>query len=113
MLNSNLTELTANKLLSDGTKPTLEHGTHHGNGCYYFKVGCFVCIYIDVEFSSAPTNESLFVLPAGYRPPTKMELAVSGGGSYNAKAQCVVGAGGGVSVTSVDKYVQGGGMFIV
>jgi len=98
---------------TDGTKPTLTNGSHYGNGCYYFKIGCFVYLTISAEFSSAPTNLNLFTLPAGYIPIGAVEIAVSGGGTYNAKAQCTVTSGGTVKVTSVDKWVMGSGIFLV
>ena len=101
------------KSLNDYTKPTLINGTHYStSGCIYIKVGCFVYLIISVEFSSAPTNVHLFTLPSGYRPAAAAEIVVSGGGSYNAKAQCRITAGGEVRVTSADKWVIGSGIFV-
>ena len=96
------------------TTPTLTNGSHYGNyGTKYIKIGCFLYIIISAVFDSAPTNALLFTLPTGYRPLGYTEISVSGGGSYNAKAQCSIRPDGNVYVTSVDKWVTGGGMFVV
>lgn len=101
------------KLWSDTIKPTLTNGTHYGDGCHYIKIGCLVYVWIGVAFSSAPTNVPIFTLPEGYRPLGGATIPASGGGSYNAKAQCVIDYQGKVSVTSVDKWVNGSGFFLV
>ena len=97
---------------NNGTKPTLSNGSHYSYGTYYWKRGGLVYLCISAEFSSAPTNALLFTLPTGYRPIGNAEITVSGGGSYNAKAQCRITDGGAVYVTSVDKWVIGSGLFI-
>ena len=101
------------KTWDDFTKPTLINGTHYGaSGCRYIKVGCFIYLIISAEFSSAPTNAHLFTLPSGYHPVGSGELSVSGGGAYNAKAQCRIMSNGEVRVTSVDKWVIGSGIVV-
>lgn len=102
------------KSITDLIKPTLQNGSHYQQGCRYIKIGCFVYVLISVEFSSAPSNQVLFALPQGYKPIINSEITVSGGGSYNAKAQCQINASSGnVSVTSADKWVIGNGIFLV
>lgn len=97
---------------SNGIKPTLTNGSHYNNGTYYWKRGSLVYLHISAQFNSAPTNVLLFTLPAGYRPIGDAEITASGGGSYNAKAQCRITENGSVYVTSVDKWVSGSGLFI-
>lgn len=97
---------------NSGTKPTLSNGSHYGSGTYYWKRGGLVYLCISAAFDSAPTNALLFTLPAGYRPISNAEITVSGGGSYNAKAQCRISDGGAVYVTSADRWVIGSGLFI-
>ena len=97
---------------SNGIKPTLTNGSHYNNGTYYWKRGSLVYLHISAQFNSAPTNVLLFTLPAGYRPIGDAEITASGGGSYNAKAQCRITENGCVYVTSVDKWVSGSGLFI-
>jgi hypothetical protein len=68
---------------------------------------------IGVAFDSAPTNQTIFSMPNGYKPVGDVELAASGGGSYNAKAQVRIdGDTGAVKVTSVDKWVYAYGVYI-
>lgn len=112
VLNDNLAPFLKQWGWVDGVKPDLTNGSHYGQGTYYFKIGCFIYLVISAEFESAPTNELLFTLPEGYRPVGVADIPVSGGASYNAKAQCIVGLTGGVRVTSVDKYVTGTGLFL-
>ena len=112
-LNNNITPLTTSKAWSDFTKPTLSNGTHYGDGCHYIKIGCFVAVIISVQFDSAPSNALLWTMPSGYIPVGSVDISASGGGSYNAKAQCVINSSGGVRVTSVDKWVTGYGIYIV
>lgn len=112
-LNGNLNPLTTSKSWSDFTKPTLSNGTHYGDGCHYIKVGCFVAVIISVQFDSPPSNALLWTMPSGYIPVGNVDISASGGGSYNAKAQCTVNSSGGVRVTSVDKWVTGYGIYIV
>lgn len=101
------------KTLSNNfAKPTLTNGSHYGDGTYYCAVGCFTFLFISASFDSPPTNTVLFTLPIGWRPLAYTEIAVSGGGSYNAKAQCVINTDGSVCVTSVDKWVRGSGIFV-
>ena len=104
---------TVGKRWADGTKPTLTNGSHHGDGCYYWKIGCFLFLSISASFTNAPSNTTLFTLPAGYRPVGSQEICVSGGGSYNAKAQCKISDSGLVTVTSVDKWVIGSGILLL
>lgn len=96
----------------NGTKPTLSNGSHYRNGVYYWKRGSLIYLHISVQFDNAPTHVLLFTLPTGYRPIGYAEITVSGGGSYNAQAQCTIDNGGSVYVTSVDKWVTGSGLFI-
>lgn len=102
----------AKDLSRDFTKPSLSNGTHYSTGCRYAKMGAFAYIYISVEFSSPPENKLLFTLPDGYRPLGTTEIPVSGGETFNAKAQCYIASNGRVYVTSADKYVIGGGIFL-
>lgn len=109
---SAIQQSTAPLTWDNGTKPTLSNGSHYGNGTYYWKRDGLVYLCISAQFDSAPTNALLFTLPAGYRPIGNAEITVSGGGSYNAKAQCRITDAGSVYITSVDKWVTGSGMFI-
>ena len=105
--------LACNKtIIHDFAKPTLTNGSHYLGGTYYCTVGCFTFIFISVAFDSPPNNTILFTLPNGWRPLLYTEITVSGGGSYNAKAQCVIHENGEVNVTSVDKWVRGCGIFM-
>lgn len=110
---TDLNPFTTAKSWSDGSKPTFVNGSDYGNNTYYFKVGCFCYLIVSAQFSSAPSNTKAFTLPAGYRPIGDADISVSGGGSYNAKAQCIVKSSGDVYVTSVDKWVIGSGMFLI
>ena len=112
-LNDNISPFLKQWAWIDGTKPTLTNGSHYGEGTYYFKIGCFIYLSISAEFSSPPSNALLFTLPEGCRPIGGAEISVSGGASYNAKAQCVIGVTGGVRVSSVDNYVAGSGIFLI
>ena len=112
-LNSNLNPLITSKTWTGYTTPTLSNGTHYGTGCRYCKFGAFVHVYISVQFDSAPSNALLWKMPSGYLPIGDVQLAASGGGSYNAKAQAVVGSNGEVHVTSVDKWVSASGIYFV
>lgn len=112
-LNSNMIPLTSPKAFAGGTQPTLTNGTHYSNGCYYWKFGCLLYLYVSVQFTSNPSNTTIFTLPEGYRPVSASEITVSGGGSYNAKAQCQIGTDGNVKVTSVDKWVVGSGILLM
>ena len=103
--------LQASKSLTDFTKPTLLNGTHYEEGVMYAKIGCFVFLYVAVQFDSPPTNTVLFILPEDCRPIANSEVPVSGGASYNAKAQCQITKYGQVKVTSVDNWVSGSGIF--
>lgn len=93
--------------------PTLSNGAHYGVGCKYAKFGALVHIVISVQFDSAPTNALLWQMPSGFVPIGEVQLAASGGGSYNAKAQALVGSDGNVRVTSVDKWVVASGIYFV
>jgi hypothetical protein len=104
---------TVGKRWADGTKPTLTNGSHYSDGCYYWKIGCFLFLNISASFTNAPSNTTLFTLPAGYRPVGAQEICVSGGGSYNAKAQCRISDNGLVTVSSVDKWVIGSGILLL
>ena len=106
-------EFISNKALSDTTSFVPLQGTNYGDGCRYIKIGCFVFLIISVQFDAAPSGKNIFTLPTGYRPLTLMEISVSGGGSYNSKAQCVIYTDGSIIVSSADKYVTGSGIFIV
>ena len=109
-LNSNL--MTA-KTWAQFTQPTLENGTHYGTyGCRYARFGSFVVVIISVAFDTPPTNALLWTMPSNYKPVGVVEVPASGGGSYNAKAQCTILQDGIVRVTSVDKWVTGQGIFI-
>lgn len=112
-LNSKLTPLTAGEKWDDFTQVTnLVNGTNYRGGCQYRRLGCFVHIIVSVEFNSAPSNTEIFTLPSGYRPITSTTIPVDGGASYNAKAQCTISDTGVVRVSSVDKWVIGGGLFV-
>lgn len=68
---------------------------------------------IGVSFDSAPTNITIFSMPNGYKPVGDVELAASGGGSYNAKARVrISGDNGTVNVTSVDNWVYAYGVYV-
>ena len=112
-LNSNLSPLITGKTWAEYVQPTLINGSHYSGGCRYGKFGAFVHIYISVEFDSAPTNALLWTMPSGFIPIGDVQLAASGGGSYNAKAQAIVNISGEVKVTSVDKWVTASGIYFV
>lgn len=102
------------KALADFTQMTLLNGTHYLQGCKYIKLGCFVYVAISVVFNSAPSNVHIFTMPSGYIPANNgVEVTVSGGASYNAKAQCQIDNTGKIRVSSVDKWVTGSGIFVV
>ena len=112
-LNTQITPLTAGEKWADFVNvSTLTNGENYGNGCKYRRIGCFVHILVGVQFSAAPSNTEIFTLPVGYRPITATTIPVDGGAAYNAKAQCTISDGGVVRVTSVDKWVIGGGLFV-
>ena len=90
----------------------MTNGTHYDGGCFYAKFGCFVVVIISVAFDSAPSNAVLWTMPAGYKPIGTVDVSCSGGGSYNAKAQGVIKSNGIVTVTSVDKWVTGYGIYV-
>lgn len=101
------------KTWDEYTTPTLSIGSHYGTGCRYAKFGAFVHVIINVQFDSASSNALLWTMPSGFVPIGGTQLAASGGGSYNAKAQAVVGPSGDVRVTSVDKWVSASGIYFV
>ena len=112
-LYSNLSPLITGKTWVEYTIPTLSNGAHCGAGCKYAKFGAFVHIVISVQFDSAPTNALLWQMPSGFVPIGDVQLAASGGGSYNAKAQAIVNSSGNVYVTSVGKWVAASGIYFV
>ena len=112
-LNSNLSPLITGKTWNEYTIPTLINGSHYLVGCKYAKFGAFVHVNINVQFDSPPTNVTLWTMPSGFVPIGDVQLAASGGGSYNAKAQAVVNSEGEVKVTSVDRWVSASGIYFV
>jgi len=112
-LSEQIVPFVTSKTWGNFTKPTLSNGTHYGDGCNYLKIGCFVVVIISVQFDSPPSNALLWTMPSGYIPVGSVDISASGGGSYNAKAQCVINSSGGVRVTSVDKWVTGYGIYVV
>lgn len=112
-LNSNISPLITGKTWVEYTIPTLSNGSHYLVGCKYAKFGAFVHIVISVQFDSAPTNALLWTMPSGFKPIGDVQLAASGGGNYNAKAQASVDSDGTVRVTSVDRWVTASGIYFV
>ena len=112
-LNSNLSPLITGKTWAEYVQPTLVNGSQYSGGCRYGKFGAFVHVYISAQFDSAPSNALLWTMPSGFIPVGEVQLAASGGGSYNAKAQAIINSSGEVRVTSVDKWVSASGIYFV
>ena len=79
--------------------PTLSAGSHYSTygGCWYYKIGCHVCVHIGVSGLTSKTQTTLWTMPAGYLPYSG--IAVNGQSTTTANvARCRVTGTGEVRV---------------
>ena len=85
--------------------PTLSVGVNWANygNCYYYKVGHRVTVHIGVSQIAASTRQTLWYLPAGYRPrATAIATGIGGDTQYISKVH--VASSGSVLVWSQSSY---------